>query len=131
MPRIPPTGPSDSLKKFTVAPGFQIQLAAAEPLVTDPIALAFAADGSLFVVEMRGYSEDGEKNLGQIRKLVDTNEDGQFDRQSIYADDLSWPTAVTCFDGGIFVGAAPDIYYLKDTTAESRRGGDADRIAGP
>ena len=120
LPRIPPTGPSDSLEKFTVAPGFQIQLAAAEPLVTDPIALAFAADGSLFVVEMRGYSEDGDKNLGQIRKLVDTNEDGQFDQQSIYADDLSWPTAVTCFDGGIFVGAAPDIYYFKDTTGDNK-----------
>ena len=39
---------------------------------------------------------------------------------------LSWPTAVACYDGGVFVGAAPDIYYLKDTDGD----GKADEQAG-
>jgi putative membrane-bound dehydrogenase-like protein len=52
--------------------------------------------------------------------LEDTDGDGRFDKSSIYVDGLSWPTAVTCFDGGIFVGAAPDIWYCKDTDGDGR-----------
>ena len=58
LPRVPPTPPLETLQNFQVADGFQIQLIASEPLVTSPVAMEWAADGSLFVCEMRGYSED-------------------------------------------------------------------------
>ena len=40
LPRTPHTEPADVLATFQVAPAFRIQLVAAEPLVTDPIAMA-------------------------------------------------------------------------------------------
>src|SRR5688572_20973449 len=40
LPRIPATAAKDAVKTFTVAKGFQMDLVAAEPQVTDPIALA-------------------------------------------------------------------------------------------
>lgn len=120
LPRIPAREPADALESFAVAEGFGIELTAAEPLVTDPVAMAFDADGRLYVVEMKGYSEQPDDNRGRVRLLTDENSDGRFDTSVVFADGLSWPTAVTCWDGGIFVGAAPDILYLKDTDGDDR-----------
>jgi putative membrane-bound dehydrogenase-like protein len=120
LPRIKPVEPADVLKTFEVLPGVRIELVAAEPLVVDPIAMAFDENSRLFVVEMRGYSEDADKNLGRIRLLEDTDGDGRFDKSTIYIDGLSWPTAVTCWDGGVFIAAAPDIWWAKDTDGDGK-----------
>lgn len=120
LPRIKASSPTEALRSFHVAKGFRIEQVASEPLVVDPIAMAFDENGRLFVIEMRGYSEDGEKNLGRVRLLVDEDEDGHFEKSTVYADGLSWPTAITCYDGGVFVGAAPDIYYLKDDDGDGK-----------
>lgn len=118
LPRIAPTEPADALSTFRVAPGFRLELVAAEPLVRDPVALAFDERARLFVVEMCDYSEQDKDFLGNVRLLEDADGDGIFDRSTVYADKLSWPTALCCFDGGVFVGAAPDIWYLKDTNSD-------------
>src|SRR5437588_4127441 len=117
LPHIPPVEATNALNTFHLKKGFQLQLAAAEPLVMDPITMSFDENGRLFVVEMRDYSEMREvhPHLGRIRMLEDTNGDGVFDKATIYADDLPWPTGVFCYDGGIFVAASPDILYFKDT----------------
>lgn len=125
LPRIPAVEPADVGSTFTVRPGFQIELVAAEPLVADPVAVAFDENSRLYVVEMRGYSENAEEHVSRIRLLEDTNGDGRFDKSTIFVDGLAWPTAVTCWDGGVFVGDAPDILYFKDTdddgVADERR----------
>jgi hypothetical protein len=120
LPRIAPVEPANAVGTFVTAPGFRVELVAAEPLVTDPIALSFDEQGRLYVVEMHDYSEDAEGNTGVIHLLTDKDGDGRFDTSSVFADKLSWPTAVVCYDGGIFVGAAPDIFYLKDTDGDGR-----------
>jgi putative membrane-bound dehydrogenase-like protein len=67
---------------------------------------------------MRDYSERRDERLGRIRLLEDTDGDGRFDKSTVFADDLPWPTAVICYDGGVFVGATPDIFFLKDTNGD-------------
>ncbi len=114
LPRIAPRSPAAAQQAFHIAPGFRVDLVAAEPHVVDPIAMAFDENGRLFVIEMRDYSEDDKANLGRVRLLTDSNGDGRFDRSSIYAEGLSWPTAIACYDGGVFVAAAPEVFYLKD-----------------
>ncbi len=118
LPRIAPVEPRDAVGTFVVAPGFRVELVAAEPLVQDPIAMSFDENGRLYVVEMHDYSEDAEGRLGKIRLLTDTDGDGRFDTSTVFAENLSWPTAVICYDGGIFVGAAPDIVYCKDNDGD-------------
>jgi putative membrane-bound dehydrogenase-like protein len=120
LPRVPPLELRDALAAFQVEPGFRIELAAAEPLVHDPVAMAFDERGRLYVVEMRDYSEQDHDFLGVIRLLEDTDGDGRFDQSAPFADKFSWPTAVICYDGGVFVGAAPDIWFLKDTNGDGR-----------
>jgi putative membrane-bound dehydrogenase-like protein len=122
LPRVPPVEKSNYAKVFQLKKGFELQLAAAEPLTLDPIDISFDENGRMFVVEMLDYSElrEVQPHLGQIRMLQDTNGDGVFDTMTVYAEDLPWPTAVCCYDGGIFVAASPDIIYFKDTNGDGK-----------
>jgi len=120
LPRIPPRTVEESLESFQLQNGFRAELVAAEPQVSDPVAIAFDEYGRAFVVEMRGYSEDGEKNLGVVRLLEDRDHDGRYETSSVFVDKLSWPTAIACFNGGVLIGAAPEILFCRDTDGDGR-----------
>ncbi len=120
LPRIPPTEPADTIEHFSVADGFRIELVASEPLIASPVAIEWDADGRMYVCEMRGYSENRDDKLSSIGLLEDTDGDGVYDRRSDFADGLYWPTAIFPFDGGLFVGDAPDIFYFKDTDGDGK-----------
>jgi putative membrane-bound dehydrogenase-like protein len=120
LPRIPPTEPAAALKTFHIAPGFGIEQVAAEPLVADPVAVAFDENARLYVVEMRGYSENKDEKISRIRLLEDTDSDGKFDKSTIFVEGLAWPTAVFCWAGGVLVVDAPDIFYFKDTSGDGK-----------
>ena len=122
LPRIPAVEPAEAIKTFDLKPGFRIERVVSEPNISSPVALAFDENNGLFVVEMIDYSERREEtpHLGRIRFLQDTDGDGKFEKSQVYADNLPWPTAVFCYGGGIFVGATPDILYLKDVDGDGR-----------
>ena len=121
-----PVEASDVGSTFSLQDGFSLQLVAAEPNVTDPVAGAFDEDGRLYIVEMNDYpytdkstdkpnvERTADLPLGKVRLLEDTDDDGVFDRSLIFARDLSWPTGIAVFRGGVFVAATPDIWYLRD-----------------
>ncbi|MEQ9409880.1 MAG: HEAT repeat domain-containing protein [Fuerstiella sp.] len=131
MPRIPHTEPQDALKTFRLARGFQLEMVASEPLVSDPVDACFDEFGRMFVAEMHGYpfSQEptklnpeggGKKNAGIIRLLEDTDHDGRMDRSVVFADGISWPTSVCCYNGGVFVVAPEFLYYFKDTDGDGK-----------
>ena len=114
LPRIKPLETKAALRSFRLHAGFRLELVASEPLVTDPVSACYDADGRLYVAEMRGYPYPEKSPSGYIRRLEDTDEDGRFDRSTIFVDGVSWPTGVVPYDGGVFYCAAPDIFYAKD-----------------
>jgi putative membrane-bound dehydrogenase-like protein len=118
LERVPPMTPAESLANTEVAPGFRIELVAAEPNVMSPVAMAFDEAGRLYIAEMRDYSEQDKEHLGRIQLLTDKDGDGRYETSHTFVDHLSWPTAVTCYDGGIFVGEPPNIRYCKDTDGD-------------
>jgi len=123
LPRIAPKSPKAALATFDVAPGYRIELVASEPNVVDPVDMKIDENGRIWVVEMRDYpfdERDGHEPEGRVRVLDDTDGDGRFDESHVFADKLSWPTALALWDGGVFVAAAPDILYLKDTSGDGR-----------
>lgn len=120
LPRVPPTAPEKAVSTCAVRPGFRVELMAAEPLVMSPVAMAFDENGRLFVVEMRDYSERRDEKLGRVKLLEDTNGDGSYDRATIFAEGLPWPTGVACWDGGVFVLASPQLLYFKDMDGDGR-----------
>lgn len=132
FPQTPPTAPAEAEKTLEVLHGFRMELLAAEPLVTDPVALAYDADGRAFVAEMNDYpytdkahhkaSQENPTDapIGRIRMLVDDDGDGKFDRSTVFAEGLSWPTGIACWNGGIVVTATPDVWFLKDTDGDGK-----------
>jgi hypothetical protein len=44
--------PDEALAGFELEPGYRIELAAAEPLIKDPVAIAFDERGRMYVVEV-------------------------------------------------------------------------------
>ena len=98
-----------------------MELVAHEPLVASPIAAEFDENGQLYVCEMRDYPykpKPGNKPLGTIRLLRDTDGDGVFDESHVFADGMLWAGGVVPWKGGVFVAAPPDIWYLKDTDGD-------------
>ena len=106
-----------------VADGFRMELVAAEPLVHDPVAVAFDEDGRMYVVELPPYNSyvvEGFNTKGSIRVIEDTDDDGVYDKSVLFASGLKYPTAIACWDGGVFVGDSPDLLYLRDTTGDGK-----------
>jgi putative membrane-bound dehydrogenase-like protein len=116
-----PLAPAEALKAFEAAPGLRVELVAAEPLVASPCAIAFDSKGRLFVAENRGYPigpKAGEKPAGVIAMLEDTDNDGQMDKRTVFADGLTFPNGVLPWSGGIIVTCAPDVLFLKDNNGD-------------
>ena len=122
LPRFPPIPPEAASKTFEVRKGFHLESVAAEPNIASPVALSFDENGRMFVVEMVDYSErrGATPHLGRIRMLEDLDGDGIYEKSTVFATNLAWPTAVFCYKGGIFVAATPDVLYLKDTNGDGR-----------
>jgi putative membrane-bound dehydrogenase-like protein len=123
LPKIKPLEPAEAVKSFQLRPGFRIELVASEPLIRSPVAVDFDESGRLFVVEFPEYNQyanPGSKERGCVKMLTDTNGDGIFDKASEYAAGLDSPVAVACWDGGVFVGVVPDLWYFKDTDGDGR-----------
>lgn len=120
----PPRGAGEAPAGFRLPPGLRLDVVAQAPLVASPVAMAFDDRGRLFVAEMRDYPDrrDVRPHLGRIRQLEDLDGEGTFQGSTVFADDLPWPSALACYDGGLFVATSPDLLYLKDTSGQGNAG---------
>lgn len=118
-----PLSPQQSLQTIRVAGPFTVDLVAAEPFVSDPVAMAFGPDGKLWVAEMLDYpngkTEPGVPG-GRIRFLEDQNGDGVADRATTFVEGVPFPTGVLPWRKGVLICAAPDILYAEDTNGDGR-----------
>ncbi|MEW6161560.1 MAG: PVC-type heme-binding CxxCH protein, partial [Verrucomicrobiota bacterium] len=108
---------------FELHPALELQLLVQEPNVVDPVALTFDADGRMYVVEMRDYPYgfgSERKPGGTVRLIEDLDGDGAFERATIFAEDLSFPTSIVPWKEGVLVAAPPQILFLKDTNGDGR-----------
>ena len=125
IPPSPPLTPEQALKSFTVAPGYRVELVAAEPLVRHPTVLQFAPDGRLWVVEMTGYMEDfdgttEDQPKGAVVTLADTDGDGRMDKRTVFLDNIILPRALVLHRDGVLVGAPPHLWFCRDTDGDGR-----------
>jgi glucose/arabinose dehydrogenase/mono/diheme cytochrome c family protein len=124
-PPAPALSPEEAVKTLRVAPGFRVEIVAAEPLVFDPVAMNIDADGRMWVVEMRGYmpNVDGEGEnapTGTIAVLEDIDGDGRMDRRTEFAGGFVLPRAVLPVAGGALVAEPPNLWFLEDTDGDGK-----------
>ncbi len=126
QPEYPPVlTPEQELKTFHMAPGYQVQLVAADPLIKDPILAEFDGDGRLWVVEMQGYavgkSMENVENppMDDVVVLEDTDGDGVYDKRTVFIDKLVLPRALKILDRNCaLIGAPPDLIKACDTNGD-------------
>src|ERR1051326_7481048 len=114
----PALSPAEAQKKFSLPPGFEARLFAAEPDVINPVAMTWDARGRLWVVELYEYplgAPPGTKPRDRIKILEDTDGDGRADKVTVFADGLNLANGILLGNGGVYVGQAPEFLFLQDT----------------
>lgn len=108
-----------ALSTFELEDGFQIELVAGEPLISDPVDMEIDEFGRLYVVEMHGYPLD-VSGSGRIKLLSDSDGDGMMDESTVFADSLILPTGIMRWKKGILVTDPPYVYYLEDSNGDGK-----------
>lgn len=114
---------AEQLKKFKLAPGYEIQLVASEeqfPELANPVSLNFDNRGRLWVTTMQSYPHWKPKTKLDDKVLIleDENGDGKADSCKVFAGGLHQPTGFEIGHGGAYVAQQPDVLFLKDTDGD-------------
>ena len=117
--------PEEAARAMTVPPGFKVTLFAGEPDVVQPIAMAIDDRGRIWVAEAYSYPRRLPQDQARDRILIfeDTDGDGRFDSRKIFADHLNLVSGLEVGYGGVWVGAAPEFYFIPDKDGDDRPDG--------
>ncbi len=127
--RFEPLSPAESAKLVHLPPGFRAEVVAAEPMIQEPVWVAWDGNGAMYVAEMNSYMQDpagtGTKTSrnGRIKRLVDTDGDGIMDRATVFVDHLLLPRMILALDERILV------QETDDTSIRAYRDTDGDGVA--
>ncbi len=112
----PLTSPQAALRGIHLPPGFKATLFAAEPDVQNPIAMCWDERGRLWIAENYTYSDSKERFDLKLRDRIvifeDTDNDGRFDRRTVFADDLQMLTSIERGFGGVYALCPPHLLFI-------------------
>ena len=112
-----PKDPQESQAVLHARSGLRAVLAAAEPLIRDPVAFDWDERGRLWVVEMGDYPAGGGQT-GRVRLLEDVNGDFVYDRAVTFLDGLDFPSGIQCWRDGVLITMAPQVFYAEDQNGD-------------
>ncbi len=116
----------EALDKFSMAPGYQIDLFASEkefPDLANPVQISFDNKGRLWVAVMPTYPhwKPGDpKPNDKLIILEDTNGDGKADKQITFADSLQLPLGFELAPEGVYLSQGTNFMLLKDKNGDDR-----------
>jgi putative heme-binding domain-containing protein len=117
-----PLSPHDQKTSFQVPADLAVDLVAAEPTIQKPLNLAFDVHGRLWVSCTIEYPYPAKEGTGRDRIVIleDTNRDGEFDKQVVFADNLNIPIGILPLGDDCLVFDIPYISRLSDTDGDGR-----------
>ncbi len=117
--------PEESVKSFRVPVGYHVELVASEPMIKEPVAIAWDGNAKMYVAQMETYMQDvngtGEQGaISRIMLLEDTNHDGRMDKSSVFIDKLRLPRMILCVGHELLVNETNsyNITAYKDTNGD-------------
>jgi len=116
--------PWEAVEAMTVKEGYQVNVWAAEPMITQPMAFCWDDKGRLWVAENRDYESRGHgfSNAGNSRILIleDTDGDGEADSQKVFLEGLAFPAAMAVGFDGLYLGAPPNLLFVPDRDGDDK-----------
>jgi putative membrane-bound dehydrogenase-like protein len=115
-----PRTPADTIKSFHLPKGFTATLFAGEPDLTQPIGFTFDDRGRLYVAENLSYPNWKPTGHDRIVIYEDTNNDGHFDKKTVFYDKLNYVTGLEFGFGGVWVVSPPNLLFIPDKNADDK-----------
>jgi putative membrane-bound dehydrogenase-like protein len=121
MKQLTPENEAAILKDVKVAPGFDVSLYAAPPMVNYPVYVAAAPNGDLYVSSDGNGSLGRNPQRGRILRLRDTDHDGRADEVKVFAKDVDSPRGLVWDHDRLYLLHPPHIsvYYDPDQNGEA------------
>lgn len=116
-----PLPAEEAIKHFATPKGFHVEVFASEPDIGKAISMAWDERGRLWLCETIDYPNELRPpgtGRDRIRICEDTDGDWKADKFTIFAENLSIPTAITCYKGGVIVQDGIQTLFLKDTDGD-------------
>lgn len=117
--------PEQSMRSFRMPKGYHLELVASEPMITEPVAIAWDGNARMYVAQMETYMQDVEgtdehEPRSRIMLLEDTNNDGKMDKSTVFIDKLLLPRMILCVGHELLVNETDtyDMYAYKDTNGD-------------
>lgn len=119
--------PEESLKTFNLPKGYHLELVASEPMIKEPVAIAWDGNARMYVAEMLTYMLDADATGEQLKKsrimlLEDTDNDGKMDKSTVFIDSLLLPRMILCVNHELLVNETNTITInsYKDTNGDGK-----------
>jgi len=119
----PKLTPAAQEKTFTLPPGFEMRLFAAEPQIAKPMNLAFDSRGRMWATVTREYPFPApldQPGRDEIKILEDTDNDGRADKITTFADGLNIPIGIYPYQNGCIAWSIPHLWHLKDNNGDGK-----------
>ena len=117
--------PEESMAMMELQPGYRVELVAAEPMVQEPVAIAWDGDAKMYVAEMNTYMQDidGSHELeprSRVVLLEDTDNDGRMDKRTVFIDKLLLPRMIQPLGDRVIVRETNsfDLHSYRDTDGD-------------
>lgn len=124
-PMLRSLSPAEALQRFYLPEGYAIELVASEPLISEPVSIAWDGDGRMYVAQMMTYMQNvdaANENApwSRVSLLEDVNGDGKMDKASVFIDSLVLPRIVFPLDDRVIVGETfnRSLYAYRDTDGD-------------
>lgn len=125
--------PEESIETFNLPKGYHLELVASEPMIKEPVAIAWDGNAKMYVAEMLTYMQDADATgervpRSRISLLEDTNSDGKMDKSTVFIDNLLLPRMILCVNHELLVNETNTITITayKDTNGDGKA--DAKRV---
>ena len=117
--------PKEAAKAMTAPAGFTVQLAAGEPQVHQPVALAIDERGRVWVAEAYTYPKRAPEGEGRDRIIIleDKDGDGTLESRKVFTEGLNLVSGMQVGFGGVWVGAAPYLMFIPDANRDDKPDG--------
>ena len=111
-----------TLASIKLPEGFKVSLFAGEPNVVQPIAMTTDTRGRLWVVECVSYPDWSTNRTGSDRVIIleDTNQDGAFDKKTVFWDQGRNLTGIALGFDGVWLCSLPELIFVPDRNGDDK-----------